>query len=114
MDYCIPPYVKISDECRDMMARILVAEPEKRISVQQIKAHPFFMKDLPPGVAEMNNHLPGAPSDLQSVEEIERIVRESQRSGSAVAHSGTDELIDDAMDSIGDSGRMGDEWGRSG
>jgi len=113
VEYSIPPYVKISDECRDMMQRILVAEPDKRITVQQIKQHPWFLKDLPPGVAEMNDHLPGPPPDLQSVDEIERIVRESQKSGSAVCFH-EDAIIDDEVENADDSGRMGDEWGRSG
>lgn len=65
VDYTIPSYVKISDECRDILSKILVAEPERRISVQGIKSHPWFLKDLPPGVAEMNNHLPSHDPDLQ-------------------------------------------------
>jgi len=119
VEYTIPSYVKISDECRDMMQKILVAEPEKRITVDGIKRHPWFLKDLPPGVAEMNNHLPNVDADLQPVEDIERIVRECQQSGysgQAIAGTGSaDDLIDDAMENVGfDSGRMGDEWGRSG
>lgn len=117
VDYAIPSYVKISDECRDMMHKILVAEPEKRITVEGIKRHPWFLKDLPPGVAEMNNHLPTIDADLQPVEEIERIVRECQTAGSsgqASIHGTEDDMIDEAVDNVDDSGRMGDSgtWGR--
>jgi len=117
VEYTIPSYVKISDECRDIMTRILVADPDTRITVQGIKQHPWFLRDLPPGVAEMNNHLPSSDPDLQSVEEIERIVREAQTPGHMTGqriHGTDDDLIEDAVRDadFDSSGRMGDEWGR--
>ncbi len=57
VNYTLPPQVCVSHECQDLMRRILVASPEKRISISQILVHPWFVKDLPEGVAEMNQRL---------------------------------------------------------
>ena len=58
VDYTFPPQVKASRECRDMLDRILVADPKKRITIPEIQRHPWYRKDLPPGVVDMNDHLP--------------------------------------------------------
>jgi serine/threonine-protein kinase SRK2 len=88
LEYELPPNVAASPEARSLLAGMLVARPEARISITQIQRHPFFLRDLPPGVAEMNDRLvpPGAPSiksfcmpeGVQSLEETERLVTEAQ------------------------------------
>ncbi len=65
MEYEFPPHVKASKECRDMLAKILVPDPAKRMTVPQIQDHVWYRKDLPPGVAEMNDNLPMPGSGLQ-------------------------------------------------
>lgn len=47
----------LSADCHDLLSKILVREPHKRISVDGIQSHPWYMKNLPPGVKEMNNSL---------------------------------------------------------
>lgn len=47
----------LSPECHDLLSKILVREPHKRITVEGIQSHPWYMKNLPPGVKEMNNNL---------------------------------------------------------
>jgi hypothetical protein len=118
LEYELPPRIAVSPEAHSLLAAMLVAQPEQRISIPQvgccsakhaatpsgpqctlrrasqvqvqlrgscvasvgemylfvfdpvkcrsvqIQRHPFFLRDLPPGVAEMNDRLvpPGAPS----------------------------------------------------
>ena len=37
--------------------QILVAEPSERITMAEIQRHPWFVRDLPEGVAQMNSAL---------------------------------------------------------
>jgi serine/threonine protein kinase len=54
MQWDIPPNIPVSPECRDLLQRLLVADPAQRLSMTQIQQHPWFLKDLPPGVVQMN------------------------------------------------------------
>lgn len=47
VQYSIPDYVRVSMECRHLLSRIFVANPEKRISIPEIKKHSWFLKNLP-------------------------------------------------------------------
>jgi hypothetical protein len=49
--------VEVSGDCLDMLTRVLVAAPAKRMSMEQIKEHRWFLKGLPPGALEMNDFL---------------------------------------------------------
>lgn len=44
------------------------------VCVPQIYDHPWYNKNLPPGVKEMNDHPQPLPVGLQSQEEIQKIV----------------------------------------
>lgn len=44
VDYSFPTSVAVSPECKDLLAKILIADPDKRITVQQILRHPWYMK----------------------------------------------------------------------
>lgn len=44
VDYSFPSSVAVSPECKDLLARILIADPDKRITVQQILRHPWYIK----------------------------------------------------------------------
>ncbi|KAL6179437.1 hypothetical protein ACLB2K_050952 [Fragaria x ananassa] len=77
--YSIPDNVRVSVECRDLLAKIFVAKPEKRIRLTEIKKHCWFVKNLPMemwegGSWESNevNH----PS--QSIEEVQSIIQEAR------------------------------------
>lgn len=65
VDYHIPPHVKASEECKDLLSRILVADPHKRITVDGIYNHKWYLKGLPPGVREMNDRVQPPPDGLQ-------------------------------------------------
>jgi serine/threonine protein kinase len=57
VDYEFPSSVKLSTDCKDLISRLLVADPTKRITLPEILRHPWYLQDLPPGVAEMNDEL---------------------------------------------------------
>ena len=38
----------ISDDAKDLIARLLQPLPIKRMTIGEIKNHPWFQKDLPP------------------------------------------------------------------
>ena len=41
VDYRIPKYPRISPECRDLVTRILVGDPDERLTIAQIQRHPW-------------------------------------------------------------------------
>ena len=65
MEYEFPPHVKVSKECRDLLHKILMPDPAKRITVPEIQNHVWYKKDLPPGVSDMNDNLPPPGAGLQ-------------------------------------------------
>lgn len=48
--YEFPPDKPISAECQELMQKIFVADPTRRISVADIVRHPWFTQGLPPGL----------------------------------------------------------------
>lgn len=61
MEYSLPAHVAVSPECRDLLARLLVANPRARLTIQGIWQHPWFRLGLPPGVEHMNAQLLANP-----------------------------------------------------
>lgn len=57
MEYSLPPYVHASPECRHLLSQLLVADPRDRITMDGIWHHPWFQRNLPDGVGEMNMNL---------------------------------------------------------
>ena len=78
--YSFPANLPLSRECHDLMGKIFVANPLKRISLSQIKQHPWFMKNLPPELSEkeIGAILESRSSTMQPVEEIKRLVAEAR------------------------------------
>ncbi|KAJ2956425.1 hypothetical protein NQZ79_g7748 [Umbelopsis isabellina] len=58
----------ISYQAQDLIRKILVTDPAKRITTEQIKRHPWFAQDIPPKIAQM----PEPPSS----QEIDRPVKD--------------------------------------
>ncbi|KAM3709661.1 hypothetical protein ACB098_02G190600 [Castanea mollissima] len=80
--YSIPDYVRIPLECRHLLSRIFVANPEKRISIPEIKNHPWFLKNMP--VESMDENDGDWQNDKendssQSIEEIQSIIQEARK-----------------------------------
>ncbi|KAL9234280.1 hypothetical protein vseg_009168 [Gypsophila vaccaria] len=78
--YSIPDNVPISLECRHLITRIFVTNPEKRITIPEIKNHPWFLTNLPvefmEGGSWQSNDV-NQPS--QSMEEILSVIQEARQ-----------------------------------
>ncbi|KAL2513904.1 Serine/threonine-protein kinase SRK2B [Forsythia ovata] len=82
VQYRIPDYVHISQDCRHLLAHIFVANPARRISIRDIKTHPWFLKNLPRELTDAAQALyyrkENPTYSPQSVEEIMKIVDEAK------------------------------------
>ncbi|XP_023897054.1 serine/threonine-protein kinase SRK2A isoform X2 [Quercus suber] len=82
VQYKIPDYVHISQECKHLLSRIFVASPSRRITIKDIKSHPWFLKNLPRELTEPAQALyykKENPSfSLQSAQDITKIVEEAR------------------------------------
>ena len=67
VEYALPSHVVVTPECQDLLSKILAADPAQRITLSEVQKHPWFTKELPPGVAEMNDRLLSDPSYYHSV-----------------------------------------------
>ena len=48
VDYELPPGKHVSEQLRNLLGRMLVADPNKRANLLEIEQHPWFRKDIPP------------------------------------------------------------------
>ncbi|XP_072950831.1 serine/threonine-protein kinase SAPK7-like isoform X1 [Typha angustifolia] len=82
--YTIPEYVHLSQDCRQLLSRIFVANSARRITMREIKNHPWFLKNLPRELTEASQAAyykrdNSAPTySFQSVTEIMKIVSEAK------------------------------------
>uniref|UniRef100_A0A7S1SVZ9 Protein kinase domain-containing protein n=1 Tax=Tetraselmis chuii TaxID=63592 RepID=A0A7S1SVZ9_9CHLO len=98
VDYKFPKQVKISEACHDIMTKILVRDPNKRLTLQGIQAHPFYTKGLPKNFFAVNEQLKnaGLPPSLQTMQSIDAILQEAKVvPGSDDAD--LDEMYDEAL-----------------
>ncbi|KAF3681955.1 Serine/threonine-protein kinase SAPK2 [Capsicum annuum] len=83
VQYSIPYYVRVSKECNHLLSRIFVADPEKRITIEEIKKHPWFLKHLPKEFMEGEEaslvQVNGGEKPLQSIEEALAIIQEARK-----------------------------------
>ncbi|KAK8572391.1 hypothetical protein V6N13_047990 [Hibiscus sabdariffa] len=78
--YSFPDYVRVSIECKHLLSRIFVANPEKRITIPEIRSHPWFLKNLPMELMEggsWQSHDVNNPS--QTMEEVQSIIQEAMK-----------------------------------
>lgn len=82
VQYKIPDYVHISQECKHLLSRIFVASPSRRITIKEIKSHPWFLKNLPRELTEpaqsMHYKKENPSFSLQSARDITKIVEEAK------------------------------------
>nr|AAW49219.1 protein kinase 1 [Aegilops tauschii] len=91
VQYSVPDYVRISMECRHLLSRIFVANPEQRITIQEIKNHPWFLKNLPIEMTDeyqMSLHMVGVNAPPQTLEEIMAIIQEARIPGDGSKFAG--------------------------
>ncbi|XP_074585860.1 serine/threonine-protein kinase SAPK7-like isoform X1 [Curcuma longa] len=92
--YKIPSYVHVSQDCKQFLSRIFVANPARRLTISEIRTHPWFLKNLPQELTEAaqsqyyQRENAALTYSLQSVEEIMRIVEEARASSSKALVSG--------------------------
>ncbi|KAI3803888.1 hypothetical protein L1987_32052 [Smallanthus sonchifolius] len=82
VQYKIPDYVHISQDCRHLLSRIFVANASRRITLKEIKSHPWFLKNLPRELTEPAQaayyRKENPTFSPQSVEDIMKIVEEAR------------------------------------
>ncbi|KAM3308631.1 serine/threonine-protein kinase SAPK3 isoform X2 [Capsicum chacoense] len=103
--FSIPDYIRISAGCMNLLSRIFVANPSKRISIPEIKKHPWFLKHLPKNLMDGRNVNYGEASgqQLQRVEDIMRIIQEAKFLGEGSKYGqAPEEATIDPDDSEGD------------
>lgn len=66
MEYALPSHAVVTPECQDLLSKILAGDPAQRITLSEVQKHPWYTKELPPGVAEMNDRLLSDPSYYQT------------------------------------------------
>lgn len=76
VEYTIPD--SLSPELRDLLTRMLWRNPSERITLTDIVKHPWFLRDLPAGLLDMNARpdLPAAP--VQDEAEFLAVIQEAQ------------------------------------
>ncbi|CAI9116253.1 OLC1v1017351C1 [Oldenlandia corymbosa var. corymbosa] len=80
VNYSIPEQVRISIECRHLLSRIFVANPEKRISISEIRKHPWYLKNLPVELIEGGSLQTNDVNDpSQSMDEALAIIQEAKK-----------------------------------
>ncbi len=66
VEYALPSHAVVTPECQDLLSKILAADPAQRITLSEVQKHPWYTKELPPGVAEMNDRLLSDPTYYHS------------------------------------------------
>lgn len=74
----LPPFPELSDELKDLLNKIMVKDPNERITVDGIMRHPWFQTNLPDGAMDMNKKLQKQKSGIQSETDIAAIVDEAK------------------------------------
>ncbi|KAK7399682.1 hypothetical protein VNO78_10871 [Psophocarpus tetragonolobus] len=81
VQYKFPNEVCVSEEGKDLISRIFVANPAMRLTMKEIKSHPWFLKNLPKELREGAQNIyyneQNTNSPLQSIEEIMNIINEA-------------------------------------
>lgn len=85
VQYLIPSYVRVSKECKHLLSQIFVADPGKRITIEELKKHPWFLKDLPieymEGEEASLQMINGENEPSQSIDEVLAIIQEAKKPG---------------------------------
>lgn len=78
--------VPVSEDCRELLMKILQPEPQKRMEMDDIMQHAWFLKGLPEGTLDYNlsvekidEALIEKTKGLQNVDEIKSIISEAKR-----------------------------------
>ncbi|XP_076939609.1 serine/threonine-protein kinase SAPK2-like [Bidens hawaiensis] len=79
VQYSIPDYVRVSMDCKHLLSRIFVDNPEKRITIPEIEKHPWFVKNMSIEFIEDEESGLDADEPKQSIEEVISIIQEARK-----------------------------------
>lgn len=80
VQYKVPDFVRVSPECINLLSQIFVANPEKRITIPEIKNHPWFLRNLPVELMEGGSWQSNDVNNpSQSVDEVLSILQEARK-----------------------------------
>nr|GEX33726.1 serine/threonine-protein kinase SAPK2 [Tanacetum cinerariifolium] len=82
VQYSIPDYVRVSMDCKHLLSRIFVDDPEKRITIPEIKKHPWFVKNTPDEFTDdevSSLEIENVNKPSQNIEEIISILQEARK-----------------------------------
>lgn len=88
------------------MRRVMVADPSKRLTIQEIQQHPWFLKDLPAGSLDYNDWATSAPTPaMQSAEAVDAVINAALQAAKKEkeVNMGSYNLDDDLLGSMGES-----------
>ncbi|CAK0785101.1 hypothetical protein CVIRNUC_008307 [Coccomyxa viridis] len=82
-EYEWPASRQISRECKDLVSKVLVADPRRRMAIQDIQKHPWYRTGLPQGlqIDAYNAHyvdLSKAANSSALVDAIKRVMQEAR------------------------------------
>eukprot|EP00798_Chlamydomonas_sp_ICE-L_P018567 gene18565-25076_t len=79
--WSFPLGFNISEGCRDLLLRML-AKKDKRIKMEDLLQHPWFLNNIPPGALTMNEAAMGKEdySKVQNEDEIKQLLKDAQNS----------------------------------
>ncbi|KAJ0970728.1 hypothetical protein J5N97_018687 [Dioscorea zingiberensis] len=101
VQYSIPDYVRVSSDCRKLLSQIFVADPKERITIPEIRKHPWFLKNLSKVLIEAektNNENQEGGESSQSVEEVMNIIQEAKMPVAGALSVNQLGLVDDDLD----------------
>ncbi|TXG52753.1 hypothetical protein EZV62_021922 [Acer yangbiense] len=78
--YSFPDYVRVSLECKHLLSQIFMANTEKRITISEIKNHPWFLRNLPIEMMEGGSWQSNDVNNpSQSLEEVMSIIQDASK-----------------------------------
>ncbi|KAL9241366.1 hypothetical protein vseg_015486 [Gypsophila vaccaria] len=104
--YSIPDYVRISAECSHLLSHLFVANPDKRITIEEIKKHPWFIKNAAEEHREEEKEEEESMEKKerrQSEEEIVSIIEEARKTSTALPQLLGDHLLLGGSMDLGDT-----------
>ncbi|KAK9813840.1 hypothetical protein WJX73_001401 [Symbiochloris irregularis] len=66
--YNLPDDIQVSMSCKNLLKDLLVPDPHRRITMEGIKAHPWFLFELPDGALLMNDfYMRTVPNSIEQI-----------------------------------------------
>ncbi|KAL4434849.1 hypothetical protein ABPG77_005376, partial [Micractinium sp. CCAP 211/92] len=110
-DYVFPPDRLLSPGVKDLVGRMLVLDPCKRASLQEIQCHPWFLEAINPAALRFNDKIVEEsmarqlPADL--LEGVREVVKAASEKPAAAA--APEAATPDAVDASSADGGQGEE-----